>query len=328
MTEKVLAVVVTYNPKPDALRILLLAALSELKDIAIIDNGSKNLNAIKSLIDELQISSDGRIDILAQPANLGLGAAHNIGIKLASEKELQYVLLLDQDSVPMTDMVSNLMVAHLKKSSQTLVSATGVTYLNADNGAESFFVRFGLIKFKRMYCANRDEEGCIESDFLISSGSLISLESLKDIGEMDETLFIDHVDTEWFLRARNKGYKAYGVCDALMQHGLGETTHQLNFAKNSVFRKLFALNRGRTRNVPQHNPFRYYYIFRNSVLLYKRRYVSKLWVWNDVQRLCMIMVMFGLFKSPRRENLSMMLHGLYDGIRGVTGKLPERKEST
>jgi hypothetical protein len=33
-------------------------------------------------------------------------------------------------------------------------------------------------------------------DFLISSGSLISLAALADIGPFDESLFIEHVGTE------------------------------------------------------------------------------------------------------------------------------------
>jgi len=321
MSEQVLAVIVTYNPKQDALRVLLQAALDQLKTIIIVDNGSKNLSQIESLASEF--GDESRIEIQALANNLGLGAAHNIGIKTARDKQLDYVLLLDQDSVPMPNMVENLLSAHQKKSQTNSVSAVGSTYINADNGSESFFVRFGKLKFKRQYCANRDADRCIEADFLISSGSLISLQTLHEVGDMDEDLFIDHVDTEWFLRAHNKGYKSFGVCNAVMQHGLGETTHQLNFGGHYFLRRLFGLKNARRRNVPQHNSFRYYYIFRNSVLLYKRDYASLLWKWNDVQRLCMILVMFSVFKSPRRENLAMILRGTRDGFRGVSGKLKD-----
>ncbi|MBX2849726.1 MAG: glycosyltransferase family 2 protein [Acidiferrobacterales bacterium] len=323
MAKSVLAVVVTFNPKPDSLGILLRAASLQLENILIVDNGSSNVQQISDLVSECSEGTICNIRLNEQAKNLGLGAAHNIGIKTAKESNYEYVLLLDQDSVPMQGMVDHLITAHQKKSKSNQVSAVGVTYLNADNGSESFFVRFGLLKFQRQYCRDRDEEGCIEADFLISSGSLISIAALDQIGEMDESLFIDHVDTEWFLRADNLGYKSYGVCDAVMQHGLGESTHQLNFGFHFVLRKLFGLRNARRRNVPQHNPFRYYYIFRNSILLYKRGYASNLWKWNDLQRLCMIFVMFALIKSPRRKNLKMMLRGVYDGFRGVSGKLSE-----
>ncbi len=254
-----------------------------------------------------------------------MGATHNIGLRFAKAQKFDYVLLLDQDSVPMTDMVVNLVQAHQKKSKLGKVSATGVTYLNVDTGSESFFVRFGLLKFERLYGADRDSDNCIATDFLISSGSLLSLDNIDEIGEMDESLFIDHVDTEWFLRAKDKGYQSFGVCDAIMQHGLGETTHQFNLNTNFISRLVgYKSKSKRKRNVPQHKPFRYYYIFRNSVLLYKRGYCSNLWKWNDVQRLSIIAIMFGFFKAPRRENLSMMLRGLRDGLRNVSGPLKDQ----
>jgi len=208
----------------------------------------------------------------------------------------------------MPGMVEALLKAHKRKSEHSQVSAVGVTYLNADNGSESFFVRFGWLKFSRRYCGDRDEDGCIKADFLISSGSLIKLSTLDRLGNMDESLFIDHVDTEWFLRAHHQGYTAYGVCNAMMQHGLGENTHRVSFA-------------GRQRNVPQHKPFRYYYIFRNSILLFRRRYTSGKWAWNDMQRLLMIFVMFGIVMSPRKANLAMMVKGIAHGVKGITGPL-------
>ncbi|MBT8113887.1 MAG: glycosyltransferase family 2 protein [Arenicella sp.] len=307
MNERVLAVVVSYNPQVEALKILLRSLAEQQVPTLVVDNASNNI----AEIERLSHTHESEVMLHRQSANSGLGAAHNVGIGLAREKGFSHVLLLDQDSVPLSGMVEELEQAMRLKSALGKVSAVGATYLNADNGAESFFVRFGWLKFQRQYCGNRDADGCIEADFLISSGSLIALEALDHIGLMDEKLFIDHVDTEWFLRARNRGYRAFGVCNAVMQHGLGNTTHQINFGGNKF---------GRQRNVPQHQPFRYYYIFRNSILLYKRRDASLLWKWNDFQRLIMIALMFGLFRGPRRENAQMMIKGIIDGLRGISGK--------
>lgn len=318
MVTRVLAIVVSYNPDVAALERSVEAVVKDGFSVLIVDNASTNIDAIRSSVQMLLAGSQTKlgvesssgfettIDLSEQASNLGLGAAHNIGIEYARAHEYSHILLLDQDSIPLDGMVENLVTAYQLKSEQQKVSSVGSTYLNADNGSESFFVRFGRLKFQRHYCAERDSSGCVEADFLISSGSLIALDVVSDVGLMDEGLFIDHVDTEWFLRARRKGYKAFGVCNAVMQHGLGEQTHRVSLG-------------GRQRNVPQHKPFRYYYIFRNSVLLYKRNYTSGLWKWNDAQRLAMIMLMFGIFKAPRIENLSAMFRGIRDGWRGVTG---------
>jgi len=303
MSKQVLAIVVSYNPDLSVFSRVLEELVKQSCDVLLVDNGSANTEQIESLCAPFQA-----VEFVGLNDNLGLGAAHNTGVAYAREKDYEYVLILDQDSIPMPEMLDNLLLAHTAKSARHKVSAVGVAYLNADNGSESFFVQFGALKFKRRYCEQRDQDSCVAADFLISSGSLISLDSLNCVGEMDDSLFIDHIDTEWFLRARSQGYRAFGVCEARMQHGLGENTHRVSLG-------------GRQRNVPQHKPFRYYYIFRNSVLLYKRAYISNLWKWNDVQRLALIGLMFTLLKSPRAKNLKMMVRGIWDGLRGVTGPI-------
>jgi len=312
MSDRILAIVVCFNPKIKALELSLNAVAQQVDAIVIVDNASSKVEPIENI----RLGGDQAskpLTILRQNTNLGLGAAHNIGINFAKQESFSHVLLLDQDSVPLPDMVARLYAASKAKAEETSISAVGPKYLNADNGAESFFVRFGWLKFKRMDCSVRDADGCVAADFLISSGSLISLDSIEQIGLMDEGLFIDHVDTEWFLRARSKGFSAYGVCDAIMQHGLGEQTHRVGIASAGNF--------VRRRNVPQHKPFRYYYIFRNSVNLYKRGYVSSKWKWNDMQRLGMIALMFAVAKAPRKANAKMMLKGAIDGLRGVSGRI-------
>lgn len=302
VTTEVVAVVVSYNPEITLLTTTVDALVAQGCWVLVVDNASANQAELKAAQLDSQLVN---AQIVYNTQNMGLGAAHNQGLAVAEEQGAEYLLILDQDSMPMPNMVAELVSAHKQQSQSQKVSAVGACYLNSENNSESFFVRFGALKFQREYAT----QASVAADFLISSGSLFSLAALKEIGAMDEGLFIDHVDTEWFLRARSKGFKAFGVGAARMQHGLGEETHRLNFG-------------GRERNVPQHKPFRYYYIFRNSIALYKRGYTSWLWKWNDVQRLGMIFVMFGLLKAPRWQNMRMMLLGSWHGLIGKTGPAP------
>jgi rhamnosyltransferase len=300
----VLAVFVSHNPVINLLTENIDSVLKQGCDCYIVDNASRDTIQFACYNDSDRVTLD------LQKQNLGLGAAQNIGIRAAQQGGYDYVLLLDQDSHPDLGMVAALLRAHQLKSEYGQVAAVGPIYRNAQNGSESFFVRFGYLKFQRVYRSQADSHGCIAADFLISSGSLFNLHSISEIGLMDELLFIDHVDTEWFLRAKSLGFSSFGVTSATMTHDLGEDTHRIKLG-------------GRQRNVPQHKPFRYYYIFRNSVLLYKRTGISLLWKWNDLQRLVMIIVMFGLFTPPRLGNLKMMLLGIWHGILGRSGKLKQ-----
>lgn len=141
---------------------------------------------------------------------------------------------------------------------------------------------------------------------LISSGSLIPMEAMNDIGYLDGSLFIDLVDTEWYLRAIAKGYQSYGVCDAIMNHALGDKVIRIWF--------------GRMRTVPIHSPLRLYYIFRNSVLVSTRPYVSRKWIIDHCLKLVQRIILFPCLVAPRRKYILMILRGLRDGILGRTGK--------
>lgn len=301
------AVIVTYQPDIEAVEQALKLVSKQVARTVVVDNASSNQSALKNLCHESS-SDTNTVELICLDENLGLGAAHNQGIKsLASADEIfTHVLILDQDSKVEPDLVSVLANAWLGLSDEPKLAVLGSHYKNQGENANSFFVRFSWLKLRRIYCETSDCSP-VKTDCLISSGSLFSLAVLEDVGLMDETLFIDHVDTEWFLRAAAQGYQFFGVCQAKMTHGLGEKLHRIKLI--------------RERFVPQHKPFRYYYTFRNSVCLYRKKYADKRWLWNDLQRLFSIFIMYGVFVGPRRQHLTMMWRGFRDGVKGVSGPM-------
>lgn len=309
-TPFVIAVVVTYRPDLGILEDSLRAVRPQVGNLLVVDNGSEEypLHRLRALADSLDIC------VIEHGDNLGLGRAHNAGIGFALERGATHVLLLDQDSVPAPDMVMRLLAAQTALADRgERVSAVGPRYYGRKTGVLSSFVRFGVITFTRADRPLASVGSTVRTDFLISSGSLFTLASLCEVGCMDETLFIDHVDTEWFLRARAAGFSAFGVDDAIMTHDLGGSSVR------------FWL--GRWRNVARHSPVRHYYIFRNSVLLWRRRYAPARWIWNDFVRLSLMFVIFGIATSPRIKHARMMLRGLHDGLAGRAGRADRMIES-
>lgn len=297
------AVLVTFNPDLKTLHDSITAVAAQVSDIFVVDNASVNfphgyLNVLKS-------KCVARFHFLPQSENLGIGAGHNIGILQAQKIGSAFVLLLDQDSQVEADMVKRLRTAHGELERQgTKVAALGPRYRDHDDGALSQFVKVGSLGFALFDC--NPEHSVVETDFLVSSGSLLPLAVLETVGFMDESLFIDHVDTEWCFRAKSYGFKLFGVCDAVMTHALGEQRKDIWFL--------------RRRTVPFHNPFRYYYMFRNSLLLYRRSYMPWNWKLGDMFRRVRMVVFFGLIGSHRLARLKMMASGLKDGFKGVSGK--------
>ena len=299
------AIVVTYNPNMLTLKSLLNNLCEQVEKVFIVDNSSSNSEAIFDAASKIE-----SIRIILCEKNLGVGKAHNIGIKACRDEGLNAVLLLDQDTVP-----TNNLVYKLSNSLNQLVSdgiktcAVGSRYVGK-NKQISFFVHFSRFRFKKLFCDVSRINQIIPADMLISSGTLIPIQALDSIGAMDEGLFIDHVDTEWFLRAKSLDWNAYGVCDALMNHSLGERSIRLWW--------------GYWRNFPVHLPFRYYFIFRNSILLYKRNYISPEWRRADIIRLILIAIILILFSDKRLRNLRLIFLGIIHGIKGKTGPLLSR----
>jgi len=234
--------------------------------------------------------------LAVEDGNLGLGAAYNLAGRWARERGAAYLLLLDQDSVPAPGMVPALLEAFQRAGP---VAAAGPYWRDSRTGENGFFIcraRWGI----RRYRPRQGETLPVE--FLISSGSLIALEALVDIGPFDEKLFIEHIDTDWTLRALAKGYRLYGVADARLDHTFGEA---------SVVAAPFGLRRRLFRYPPERN----YYQLRNSILLWRRPYVPWRWVLRDLRRSIALMTFYALCIPPRRERLRAMVRAVRDGLK-------------
>jgi rhamnosyltransferase len=189
------------------------------------------------------------------------------------------------------------------------VAAAGPVFVDTRSGLESKFVRLGISGRINVHCRDKGPEK-LKVDLLISSGMLIKTSALREIGMLDELLFIDHVDTEWCLRARARGYRLLGVCTAKMTHRLGDRP-----APAVLGRRFFV-----------RSPLRHYFFLRNSLLLYRRPYMPTAWKISDALRLVPLSAAALLFCAPRGRQFKAMVHGFLDGIRGRSGPAPRELE--
>jgi rhamnosyltransferase len=291
----VCAVVVGHEPDRDRLRGVLTRVRGQVDHTIVVDNGPGETAR--------EVAADLGVTVLRQPTNIGLAAAVNRGIEWAREHGCSHVLLLDQDSWPAPGMVAVLADALSTVSEEERVAAVGSCQLDPRLGELAPFVEVGFPISHKLRCT----AGAVRCDFIIGSGSLVPLAVLDDVGGMDEGLFIDNVDLDWCFRARAHGYAVYGVGGARMEHLLGD--------------RRVPLFGGRLRIV-QHSPSRLYFIMRNRVALYRRRHTPRVWVAQDVPRILVKLVIFGVLIGPRRANLRHMLSGLWDGVRRVAGPGP------
>lgn len=298
----VVAVVVTYNPDPETFGRLLAASSREVTAIVVVDNGSSQVN-----VEELCEPDVGvPVEYLPRTSNVGIASAQNCGIAKARILQATHVLLLDHDSIPQSGMVRALIEADKDLRSKGIpVAAVGATPFDRRTGTRSKVIRMGKTGVQRLEWTG--DEKYLEADFLISSGTLISLEALDRCGGMNEAYFIDHVDTEWCFRARSLGLRLFAVRGALLEHSLGDDVVRVWF--------------GRWREVPVHSPVRDYYMFRNTVCMLLDTPMSGAWRFTHVYRLCLFAVFFCFGMRPRKERAKLMLKGILDGLARRGGPL-------
>jgi rhamnosyltransferase len=288
------AVIVAHRPELELFRKVVSAAEAQADRVLIFDNASPSAE-----LHDYYDSIAGRVDIERSSENVGIGAAVNVAIARAGESGYSQLLILDQDSVIDDKLLGALSSVLRQRGNQA--AAVGPQFYDVRTGEVAPFIRVGFPMSRKLFGGPGQ---VVECDFLISSGSLVSLAAVRAIGGMDEGLFIDNVDLEWSFRARARGFRLFGVCDARMAHQIGEHVQIPVLGRQTI-----------------HSPTRLYYIMRNRVLLYRRRETPTVWVAQDVPRVLLKFLKMGLFVAPRRAYIRAMLRGLADGLRGRSGRL-------
>ena len=297
---KIGAVIVAYKAPAAQLEALLGRVTDEVSHVAVILNQAapQEHSVLQAQYPDFHWQRN--------KANLGLAAAQNQGITALLDT-MDAILLLDQDSLPDAGTITALtkVLANLQAAGKP-VAGVAPAYRQEQSDHWPGFVRITRWGFARERPA--PEQTAIPIDFAIASGSLIPVSAMNAVGLMDESLFIDHIDTEWCLRAANAGYQLYGTEKASFSHSLGE--------------QRYAFWLGRKRQVSTHAPWRYYTMFRNSLLLYSRAALPARWKRGDALRLVQVMFFVLLMGPQRLSALWMMAQGGIAGLKGQSGPPP------
>ena len=287
---KIFAIVITFNPSVNVINLINALKFQNVTPI-VVDNGSKNF-------DFSSVEGDTQTHLIRLNDNLGIATAQNKGIERALELSAEYILFFDQDSTISNNFVDDL-IADYKKIAvgNTKIAAIGPRFIDENKG---FY--FPALRFNKYGLIDKisvdDIKVPTEVSFLISSGTLVSVNSLKSIGFMKEEFFIDFVDTEWCFRAISMGYKLYMSERAVMKHSIGDDTLKIyNF------------------NIPVHSGFRRYYRIRNLFFMWKMPYIPKILVAKLMVTNFLIQVLLFLLKDKKLDYIKFYLKAIKDGVK-------------
>ncbi|MGN6094526.1 MAG: glycosyltransferase family 2 protein, partial [Luteibacter jiangsuensis] len=216
------------------------------------------------------------------------------------------VLLLDQDSTFDRTVPAGLVDAlnRLQAESGTLC-CVGPALLDPATGmAHGFhYVRGGWL-WSRAYPGREDAPFPLAN--LNGSGTTMTLELIDRVGDLDEALFIDHVDTEWSFRVTSHGFRLYGIPWLSFVHLMGQRG-----------RRIWLLG---WRVWPERSPLRHYYLYRNTVILLRRNYVPLVWKFWAVIKAGVTLVMTTISGPERGKQWRMIGKGVTDGMRSKHAK--------
>lgn len=144
------ALIVTFNPELNVLSSEIASLAPQVEAIWIVDNASAQ--SLAAWVEAFGLKD--KLHLIQMPGNLGLGAAQNAGMQLARAAGARHVLILDQDSQPMPDMVDRLLAASNQlQFAGVQVAAVAPAYADIATGPSSVFVRLVWPNFKsRRHC--------------------------------------------------------------------------------------------------------------------------------------------------------------------------------
>jgi rhamnosyltransferase len=293
---RIAGAIVAYRPEPAKINRLIETLAHECEAIYVVDNGGGAAS--------IDAESPARpiLRIVDMGGNSGLGRALNAAFDLLAAAEFDYLVTFDQDSEPNQGQVTAL-VERLARERASNKKTAAVGPLIVDRrGPQSVRHHFmGRIAGwpTSLHCAAGGD--CVETDFLITSGAVISIEAYRNVGKYDEALFVDYTDVDWCMRARRQGYRLLGICSVIMAHELsgGNSPNLLGVT------------------ILSYSPVRRYYYARNVVLLARRNYVEPGWKARLVLGLVLRLILLPVsarFSRGWTRDWSMMVKGIAHGL--------------
>jgi len=246
---------------------------------------------LKSL-EKLDYPNFEKIVIDNDKDNRGFAGGNNLGIKKAMEKNADYILLLNNDTVVEPDFLRKLVGAGESNERAGILGPLIYEY-----GTDKIHFAGGKINW--LYTKGRHVTGAI--DYITGACLLIKRKVVEKIGLMDEDYFLYCEDVDWCLKARKSGFSCLVVLDSKVSHKVSKN------AKIASFSYI-------------------YYHTRNGLLLAKRNapFFVKILAYLNGFLVYLKQVMKLIFFPKKKIWAKAIMRGVEDFYKGKFGKYENR----
>lgn len=261
--------------------------------VIIVDNGSENES-----VKEIKRRSNGVI-LIEVEKNLGFSRGVNFGIKYAIDNHADFVLLLNNDTIVTTNVLTEL-VNRINRDERIGLIGGKILYLgnknkiwSAGGGIKCLTKR--TYQFGEMKQDNGKYDVEREVDFLSACCLLIRKQVIEKIGWFDPDYFMYYEDVDFCVRAKQQSYKIIYWPQAVIWHKVGS-------ASNKSFMDYY-----RMRN---------YFLFLKKRFSYTKLSLGTIGVFIFVERFIRILLRKLIYKDPERisERILSLVRGFKTGL--------------
>ncbi|HEB01512.1 MAG TPA: glycosyltransferase family 2 protein [Candidatus Portnoybacteria bacterium] len=220
---KVTIIILNWNNWPDTLKCL--ESIKKINypnyQVILVDNGSE---------EKIEVENP-KLKVIYNEENLGFTGGNNIGIKEALDRQTDYILLLNNDTIVEPDFLKELVKVG-ESDSRFGILGPQIYFFNQPQKIWFAGGKLNWLKTKGTHL----DLGKVESghpapkpkivDYITGCCLLVKSEVVKKIGLMDEKYFLYYEDTDWNLKAQKAGYLSVLVPQSKIWHKASQSAKE------------------------------------------------------------------------------------------------------
>lgn len=245
----VYVLIINYNGFLDTINCL--ESLNKIRyrnlKIIVIDNASAN-DSVMRIVSWLELcgksfdiidinkrvsSLNAAITLIRSKINYGFGGANNIGIQMALDHKIPYVLLLNNDTIVDEHFLDYLLKTMCSANSIGMVGGK-IFYMEERN---RIWYCGGWIDYKRgaAYHMLRDKNENFETTLVTGCLALLNVAAIRDVGLFDERFFLNVEDWDLSYRMRTAGWRLIVAPQAVVYHKISASIGGPHSLRNQYY---------------------------------------------------------------------------------------------
>tara|TARA_Y100000589_G_C27152267_1_gene629432 strand:+ start:882 stop:1760 length:879 start_codon:yes stop_codon:yes gene_type:complete len=287
LEKKIYSGIIVYRPEKNLIRLVEKLIKQKSETILFINEGNK-------ISDE--IISRNLVTYFKPNKNLGIAVGLNKIITHFKFINGDYLFTFDQDSDINNNFINDMISLYQKavKIDNTIITCS--PKIKDTKFSKKIIPKQEFIKRKNDYEYVK---------FAITSGTLFVQESFNRIGYMNQSLFIDGVDSDWCERVLLRNFRMIMAENIYLYHKIGYKYINFFGVKKSY----------------HDQDIRVYYIIRNSIYLLLRGSNTYIWKYKELIKTFIRMIAYPILSSTKFSTIFYVLLAIRDALFNNMGKM-------